>query len=161
MDFLTPIWTGTISGVASGFVLAFCFSVWRKRQERRERKDQVEYIATLIECAKKDILNSVDQIRFPDATEPEHPYDSAMRERIRATRHERFRIELASTLSQYCSRLTPAEKQELHGLFLMNHEVFPDTILSKEQIVGSFRRAESMTWLGLDSPESDYTPGMA
>ena len=57
MDFWTPIWTGTISGVASGSVLALFFWVRRQRQECRERRDQIKHIAKVIEYWRKEILS--------------------------------------------------------------------------------------------------------
>ena len=151
-NFWTAICTGVVGGVATGVILALYFELQRKCIRWWEREEQIKYLAALIEDARKKILE-VEKLRLPDPPMP--AVDSSIFEDIRSSYHKKFRVELTSTLSNRCTRMTYDEREQVSEIFLRHHEIFPDSHFSRANHVERFSMAESITWLGLKPMKRD------
>ena len=150
----TTFWTVVTEGVAISLMLAGLAWIWRKCHERREHRGQIEYIATFLERERQALIITIDRVRIPGTPLPEDPGDSRIREKLRWSRHKLFRMDLHSVLFQRCTQLTYDETAQVRDLFLRHYEMFPDSA-NKEDLVRSFRKAESIKWLGLKPMNSD------
>lgn len=160
MDFWTTVLTGAVSGVASGLVLAGLFWLGRKAYKRRERLDQIKYIATLIEHGWENMLSVEDSVGMLNALKQNvHGKDTELvtLDQLSQSCYKTFRFQLSSALSKRCTRLTYDEIQEVRKAFLQLHDLFPDSDFSASRVVhlSSFRDAESIEWLGLKPMKFD------
>ena len=156
MDFWTAIGTGAASGVASGLILAIFLGIWRKCQERRERQDQIEYIAELIHDGRRGVLFSDAHLGLLNAMLGEEK--SVTEDQLSNLKYEQFKLDLSSALSGRCTRLTYDEIAQVRKIFLRDYELFPGHTFPREKLRNCFRKAESIQWLDLKPPESDQSP---
>ena len=139
---------GIISGVASGLIvgliLAVFFWLTSHFQERRERRDQIQFLSTVIDNFSEQILNN--KIRSPNGLNalPESSRDSYKKELFL----EMYR-QIDSTLQGRASQLTYDEIQDVRRVFQVYIED-PDFWLNApaayERI---FDKARAIKWLKL------------
>ena len=148
MDVPATILTGVVSGVASGLVLTIVLWGWRKCHGRRERRDQIKYVAELIHDARQRVLCPATHLGLLNTLLGEE--NSVTEDQLSNIHYERFRFDLSSALSGRCTRLTYDEVAKISEIFLRDRELVPPNhAFSRKSLRSLFRKAESIKELGL------------
>ena len=138
---------GIASGVASGFIvgliLAVFFWLTSHFQKRRERRDQIQFLSTVIDDFSEQILNN--KIRSPDGFHalPENSRDSYKKELFL----EMYR-QIDSALQGRASQLTYDEIQDVRRVFRI-YVGDPDFWLNAPAYERIFESVGAIKWLRL------------
>lgn len=142
--FFESIFTGTVAGIAAGWVLARYFKRENEKRGSLEREAQIDYISNLVVKYRKIILELKYSGDIPA------PKNRESKDSIRHEFHLYFRKELESALFGRSNRLTFDEIEEMKKLFGIGpFEWNTNEALDKYEYIEMFRKAESIKWLNV------------
>lgn len=141
-EFLTTLLTGTVAGAAGGLVAATVIGLWRWYRGRRERADQIAYIASVI-VRHRALIYGVSGARAME------------RDNERYFHYCDFYEDLKRVLERRTSKLSFDEIEEIDGLLVRGfrerkREVDPEWYVEK------FEQAASVEWLKLEAARGEH-----
>ena len=139
---------GTTSGVVSGLILAFIF--WRIdcRRKNLQRKEQINYISSMIAKFREDIYHPGQRFSDLPPIARARIISSRSNQQWRKDIYESFCKQLESTLAGRADRLTFNEIQSLRQIFLVKSYWRDfDNSPSQEWYDEIFGWAKSVEWL--------------
>ena len=139
---LATLLTGTVAGAAGGLVAATVMGLWRWYRGRRERADQVAYLASVI-VRHRTLIYGVSGARAMD------------RDDERYLHYCDFYEDLKRVLKRRTSKLSFDEIEEIDGLLVRG---FRDRKrkLDPEWYVERFEQAASVEWLKLEAAKGEH-----
>ena len=141
--FLESILTGSVAGIAAGWVLARYFKKENEKRESLEREAQKDYISNLVVKYRTPIIHLKLSKEIPA------PKNRESEDSIRLEYYLYFRKELESALLGRSNRLTFDEIEEMKKLFRIGPYECTNEDLYEYEYIEMFQKAESIKWLNV------------
>ena len=130
---------GVVIGVSAGAILSLATAAIETIGNCRERREQVRYLAHLIDDYRSRIYSAADF---------EFRQQSATRDQMRKLYYDDMRRTVRSVLQERSSRLSYDEVMDVRSVFAP-YDQYPTRIPSEEIYDSIFERLDSIEWLGL------------
>ena len=139
---LEGVVSGISSGVITGIILAIFF--WGANLVRKivARRDEVRFLAALIENFR-DKIYSAEDINTVLGNQPFH----YTRDNVRKAYFDNMRRQIKSVLEGRSASLSYDEVEEVNGVFFS--DFYPDVVLNESSYEKVFAELESFKWLKL------------
>ena len=142
----SDVTNGIVSGVAAGIVLTVFFAAIDHIRTHAKRTDQIRYLSTLISDYRGKILDVREDIPHPTDGDPITVHQQ------RKLLHNQLLRQLDSALSGRTSELTYDEVESVRSVFWSAYNrLLGDKLWPEERYLETFKRAESIKWLGLSA----------
>ena len=144
---MEKILEGIVIGVTSGIILSLFFWTTGRIENRIERRDQIRYLASVIETSR-GLIYSAETIEITLGSKKQR----LERDDIRKTYYDDMRRQVDSILQGRASRLSYDEINEVRNVFYT--DLYPTVVLNDKGYNNIFGKLESIEWLKL-SPRTN------
>ena len=136
---------GAAAGVIAGFILAVSSWLIQEAQDRAERRDQIQTLASLISDYEKRIFGINEGMRF----EPDDKVIEVSRDELRKTLYDYLKQRVDSLLDGRASQLTYDEREGVRRAFRLS-DIYPRALFSDGNYREMFTELKALEWLGLE-----------
>ena len=143
-NILQGVLIGVSSGVVSGVILGFVFWMTDFVDNRNEKRDQIQYLASEIAEYRELIYRATALDGTIEATGKKR---QVSKDDIRKAYYDSMRKEVDAILRERASSLTYDEIREVREVFYT--DLYPGVVLNDTGYGQIFGRLESIKWLNL------------
>ena len=143
-NILQGVLIGVSSGVISGVILGFVFWMTDFVENRNEKRDQIQYLASEIAEFRELIYRAT---KLDGTIEDTGEKRQVSKDEIRKAYYDSMRRQVDSILRERASRLSYGEIREVRRVFYTGFS--PDVVWNDTGYDLIFGRLESIKWLNL------------